>query len=82
MMTASRSPKRPDARSDPQDTDRNTTWTRGLFEAMRPFFADGAYVNYLGGDEGDEGLRAAYGAEKIARLAALKGSTTLATCSG
>lgn len=59
--------------SDPQDTDRNITWTRGLFEAMRPFFADAAYVNYLGGDEGDEGLRAAYGAEKIARLAALKG---------
>jgi FAD/FMN-containing dehydrogenase len=59
--------------SDPQDTDRNITWTRGLFEAMRPFFADAAYVNYLGGDEGDEGLHAAYGAEKIARLAALKG---------
>jgi hypothetical protein len=36
---------------------------------MRPFLADAAYVNYLGGDEGDEGLRAAYG---VARLAALK----------
>jgi FAD/FMN-containing dehydrogenase len=28
-------------------------------------------VNYLGGDEGVEGLKAAYG-EKLARLAALK----------
>jgi FAD/FMN-containing dehydrogenase len=58
--------------SDAQDTDRNVTWTRGLFEAMRPFFADAAYVNYLGGDEGDEGLRAAYGATKLAQLTALK----------
>jgi hypothetical protein len=38
---------------------------------MRPFAAQGAYVNYLGGDEGADGLKAAYGA-KLARLAALK----------
>jgi FAD/FMN-containing dehydrogenase len=38
---------------------------------MRPFAGKGAYVNYLGGDEGAEGLKAAYGA-KLARLAALK----------
>jgi hypothetical protein len=29
-------------------------------------------VNYLGGDEGEEGLRASYGDAKLARLAALK----------
>jgi FAD/FMN-containing dehydrogenase len=58
--------------SDPQDTERNISWTRELFDAMRPFRAEGSYVNYLGGDEGEEGLRAAYGAAKLARLTALK----------
>ena len=57
--------------SDPQDTEQNIAWTRALFEAMRPFAAPGAYVNYLGGDEGVDGLKAAYGA-KLERLAALK----------
>ncbi|HVS13545.1 MAG TPA: FAD-binding oxidoreductase [Thermoanaerobaculia bacterium] len=57
--------------SDPEDTERNIAWTRELFEAMNPFAARGAYVNYLGGDEGDDGLKAAYGA-KLERLAALK----------
>jgi FAD/FMN-containing dehydrogenase len=57
--------------SDPKDTERNVAWTRDLFAAVRPFAAPGAYVNYLGGDEGKEGLEAAYGA-KLARLAALK----------
>jgi FAD/FMN-containing dehydrogenase len=57
--------------TDPGDTDRNVRWTRELFTAMRPFSAEGAYVNYLGGDEGLEGLRAAYG-EKLTRLMTLK----------
>ena len=57
--------------SAPHDTDRNIAWTRELFAAMRPFLADAAYVNYLGGDEGAEGLRAAYGS-KVERLASLK----------
>jgi len=57
--------------SDRKDTDRNIAWTRDFFNAMRPFAGQGAYVNYLGGDEGAEGLKAAYGA-KLARLAALK----------
>ena len=54
-----------------KDADANITWTRAFFDAMRPFAAPGAYVNYLGGDEGADGLQAAYGA-KLARLAALK----------
>jgi hypothetical protein len=57
--------------TDPRDTERNVAWTRQLFAAMRPFLPDAAYVNYLGGDEGAEGLRAAYGA-KFERLAVLK----------
>jgi FAD/FMN-containing dehydrogenase len=57
--------------SDPRDSEENIRWTRELFAALRPYLASGAYVNYLGGDEGEEGLEAAYGA-KLARLAALK----------
>lgn len=57
--------------SDPKDAQRNIVWTRELFDALRPYSAEGAYVNYLGGDEGADGLNAAYGA-KLARLAALK----------
>jgi FAD/FMN-containing dehydrogenase len=57
--------------SDPRDAERNISWTRALFEAIRPYAAPGAYLNYLGGDEGVEGLEAAYG-PKLARLAALK----------
>ena len=57
--------------SDPKEAERNIAWTREFFNAMRPFAAQGAYVNYLSGDEGVEGLKAAYGA-KLARLAALK----------
>ena len=57
--------------TDPKETDRNIAWTREFFTAMRPFSAEGAYVNYLGGDEGLDGLRAAYG-QKLGRLMALK----------
>ena len=57
--------------SDEKHTERNVTWTRAFFDAMRPFAAEGAYVNYLGGDEGIDGIKAAYG-EKLERLAALK----------
>jgi len=58
--------------SDARDTERNIAWTREFFAAMRPFTAKAAYVNYLSGDEGSDGLAAAYGAEKLARLAVLK----------
>ncbi|HET7596612.1 MAG TPA: FAD-binding oxidoreductase [Burkholderiales bacterium] len=56
---------------DPDDAQRNIAWTRELFEALKPYAAPGAYVNYLGGDEGSDGLKAAYGA-KLERLSALK----------
>ena len=52
------------------DTDANIRWTREFFDAMQPFRADAAYVNYLG-DVTDDGLRAAYG-RKYEKLAALK----------
>ncbi|MEO8360225.1 MAG: FAD-binding oxidoreductase [Vicinamibacteria bacterium] len=45
-------------------------WTRGVWEAMRPFGA-GAYVNFLG-EEGEERVRASYGETTHAKLAAIK----------
>ncbi len=52
------------------DTEANIRWTREFWNAMGPFLADAAYVNYLGGVE-EEGVRAAYG-RKYQRLAELK----------
>ncbi len=57
--------------SDAKDSERNIAWTRELLDALRPYSAPGAYVNYLGGDEGPAGLQAAYGT-KLGRLAAIK----------
>jgi FAD/FMN-containing dehydrogenase len=58
--------------SDPKEAPQNIAWTREFFEAMRPFMAGGVYVNYLGTEEGAQGVQAAYGAAKLSRLAALK----------
>jgi FAD/FMN-containing dehydrogenase len=38
---------------------------------MRPFMASGRYVNYLGGDEAEDAVAAAYG-PNYARLRAVK----------
>lgn len=56
--------------TDAKDTDANIHWTRQFMEAMRPYLADAAYVNYLG-EVTEEGIRTAYG-KKYERLAALK----------
>ncbi len=57
--------------ADPAESERNVEWTRSLFEAMEPFFGEGVYVNNLG-DEGEDRVRAAYGAN-YERLLDLKG---------
>lgn len=56
--------------SDAAETDANLRWTREFWNAMQPFLADAAYVNYLGEVE-EERIRAAYG-KKYRRLAELK----------
>jgi FAD/FMN-containing dehydrogenase len=56
--------------ADSKDTDANIRWTRQLWDAMKPFLADAAYVNYLG-ELDDAALRSAYG-RKYDRLAQLK----------
>jgi hypothetical protein len=58
--------------ADPAETDSNVEWTRDFWEAMQPFTRDAVYVNYMDiRDEADR-IKAAYGAEKYERLAALK----------
>jgi FAD/FMN-containing dehydrogenase len=56
---------------DPRDPEKHIQWTRDFEAAMRPFSTGGVYVNFLG-EEGEDRVRAAYGPEKYARLAALK----------
>lgn len=56
--------------ADPAETERNVGWARAFFEAMQPFAAGGVYVNDLG-QEGEDRVRAAYGAN-YDRLAAVK----------
>ena len=55
---------------DPAQTAENLAWTRRFFDKMQPFMGRGVYANNLG-DEGEERVRAAYGAN-YERLAALK----------
>jgi FAD/FMN-containing dehydrogenase len=45
-------------------------WTRSFWSALEPWHTT-VYVNFLG-DEGEERVRAAYGAEKYERLKTLK----------
>ncbi len=56
--------------AEASEAERNINWTRECWEAMRPFMASGAYVNYLE-DEADPHARAAYGTN-YDRLLALK----------
>jgi FAD/FMN-containing dehydrogenase len=56
---------------DPADTDRHLDWIRRYSDAMAPFTTGGVYLNFEP-SEGEERVRAGYGAEKYSRLVALK----------
>jgi FAD/FMN-containing dehydrogenase len=51
----------PSVWTDPADTDANIAWTRDTFGAMRPHLGDGRWLNYLGDDQAENAIRAAYG---------------------
>ena len=55
---------------EPGGAEPHVAWARGLHDAIRPH-TRGVYVNYLG-DEGEDRVRAAYGASTFERLVALK----------
>jgi FAD/FMN-containing dehydrogenase len=56
---------------DPAQTERHIDWVGRFSEAMSPFLTGGVYLNFEP-DEGEEHVRAGYGAEKYARLVELK----------
>jgi len=56
--------------TDPAADVRQIGWVRDCYAALEPFTTGGVYVNYLG-DEGEQRVRAAYGAN-YDRLAAVK----------
>lgn len=55
---------------DPANKDVITQWAKNYWEALHPYGAGGAYVNFMM-EEGDERVRATYGAN-YDRLAAIK----------
>jgi Berberine and berberine like len=55
---------------DPADNDKNIAWVRGYFEALRPFSAEGGYINFMDGD--DQGRVKANYRGDYERLAAIK----------
>jgi berberine-like enzyme len=56
--------------SDPSESSRHVSWTREFSEAMSPFTTGAYLLNFLG-DEGQDTVRAAFGAN-YPRLAQLK----------
>jgi FAD/FMN-containing dehydrogenase len=56
--------------SDPGTDDAQIAWARDLYAAAEPFTTGGTYVNFL--SEGDDRVAAAYGPDKLERLARLK----------
>jgi FAD/FMN-containing dehydrogenase len=51
----------PSVWTDPAATAANVGWTRQSFAALRPELATGRWLNYLGDDEAEDAVRAAYG---------------------
>jgi FAD/FMN-containing dehydrogenase/pimeloyl-ACP methyl ester carboxylesterase len=56
---------------DDRDGDGHRRWVREAAESLKPFSTGGTYINFQTSDEGDDRVRAAYGAN-YARLAAIK----------
>jgi FAD/FMN-containing dehydrogenase len=56
---------------DADDDARNLGYTRDLAQAMKPWTTGRVYLNYVG-DEGEARIEASFGAQKMARLRALK----------
>ena len=55
---------------DPANRDKITDWARGYYDALHPYGAGGAYVNFMM-EEGEDRVRASY-RDNYARLAKVK----------
>jgi FAD/FMN-containing dehydrogenase len=56
---------------DPANADHVTAWAHNYWEALHPYGAGGAYVNFLMENESEDRIRASYG-ENYDRLAEIK----------
>jgi FAD/FMN-containing dehydrogenase len=56
---------------EPGGLDSHVDWAHRFYAEIEPSLTGGAYINFLSA-EGEERVKAAYGAEKFARLQALK----------
>ncbi len=61
----------PSVWTDPAATDENIAWTRETHRALGPHLGKSRWVSYLGDDQGDDAVRAAYG-PNYERLLAVK----------
>jgi FAD/FMN-containing dehydrogenase len=61
----------PSVWTDPADTESNIAWTRETFAALQPYLGAGRWLNYLGDDQAEDAIRAAYG-PNYERLKAVK----------
>ena len=51
----------PSVWTDPADTEANIAWTKETHAALKPELSERRWLNYLGDDQGDDAIRAAYG---------------------
>ena len=51
----------PSVWTDPARTEDNVRWTRETHAALSPHLSARRWLNYLGDDQGDDAIRAAYG---------------------
>jgi len=56
---------------DPVNNEKIISWTKSYYDALHPYSAGGAYVNFLMGDEGEERVKKTYG-DNYERLVAIK----------
>ncbi|MEP6492216.1 MAG: FAD-binding oxidoreductase [bacterium] len=57
---------------DAADADKNVAWARATSDAVKPFTNGRVYVNYIGAGEAPDRVRAAFSADKFARLVEMK----------
>jgi FAD/FMN-containing dehydrogenase len=56
--------------ADPANKEKITSWTKAYYDALHPYSAGGAYINFMM-EEGQERVKASYG-DNYNRLAAIK----------
>src|SRR6476646_9292306 len=56
---------------DPANKDKIVSWTKSYYDAVHPYSAGGAYVNFLMGDEGEDRVKKTY-AGNYERLVTIK----------